>query len=986
VSGPIKTGRTPLVGRQQERDRLKERLAAAREGRGGVVLMAGEPGIGKTRLLLELADEARAQGWVVLAGCAYESEGAPPFLPFSQALRGYVRVCPPQQLRSVIGPDNLGAMLLVPEVRELLPDLPAAFPLPAEYERHRLFESICDCLLRIGRATALADGTGLLLVLDDLQWADRPTLLLLAHLALRVVTPSELFGPYASILVAGAYRSPEVGRNHPLTDVLAHLTRAWQPVPLELARLQVSEVATLVDSLLEAPAAPAVAEAICQRTEGNPFFVGQIVRHLQAEHRDLADPRTAAGDWGVPAGVRQVIGTRLARLSADANAVLEAGAVFGDGFSFEVAGAMSGIDEPALMDALEEALQASMIREEGEAYYFTHALIRQTLYDDLSLPRRQRLHLQSGMAIERLHRRNLDRHAESLAMHYRLAGPAADAEKALEYTLRAGELALAVFAWEAAAGHWSAALGLMERHGVEPARRAELLDRLGELMVTTGLDHAGGIAHLQSALALSEQAGAGERAAETHCRLGRALSTFPPTRDIPRALAHFRAAEGVLGGGPARPAQVDLYVGLGVAAHWALRMDEALAASGRALEIAERLGNECVWANAALRRGIILIESGAHADGFALLERAWETADRFDIVFVALEAAWHRTLLTWLGDGRAAQAWYQRELAKPRLAQAPDHRRILLGVLSWAHTMAGELSEARSMLDELGPGTDWFTAWPESQLAFRSGDWERAASLLTEERDKARRSGDRLIEWVAGYWLGRVSQARGEVSAAEALWAEGLAIADGQLTYAEVWNRSSLALLYAETNRLGEARPHLARCRDILDAGEDWRGLAGRVVLAEGAMAAAEGRVAEAAGRFAEAVAIFRCYTLPWDEAEALHAWGRALVAAGRRTAGREQLGAAREIYRRRDAGERWLARVGPTGPPPPSFPDRLTAREVEVLQLLAAGSTNKEIAARLFLSARTVERHIASIFDKIGARRRVDATAYALRHGLLPL
>ena len=838
-------------------------------------------------------------------------------------------------------------------------------------------------------------------MLEDLHWADKPTLLLLQHLARRLAAAE------APLLVAGTYRTVALDRAHPLTEVLADLHRESLCERLVLTALVREEAADLIAGLTGVTPAPAVLEAIYRETDGNPFFVEEIVRHLQAEGRNLADPGAAMGDWGIPEGLRQVIDRRVSRLSALTIRLLHAAAVLGDGFTFDLLAAVSGTDErgagddSSLLDALEEALAAGILREEGGSYHFSHSLIRQTLYDGLSLLRRQRLHLRAAEAIEAIHAptasgRSLTPLLPALAMHYRLAGTAADPAKAIDFAERAGEAATAVFAWEEAAAQWQAALELMGRRADPPERRVLLLERLGDLMYFTGLDYEKGIGYLEEALKLHEELGQTERAAQLHLRLGEYLSAIPVLRNIPRALAHHRAAEAVLGRGPEGPDLAALYIGLASTAFFSVRIDEALSASRRAREIAERLGDEVLQAHAAALHGYHLFAGGRLAEGRALLEHAWETADRLNHVFVSfLAAVWLGYGSRLLADPREAQRWCLRELARPRLAQAPDPRGSLMNLLGSVYALAGELAEARRLPPEAGRLR--IPTMLEAEVFLWDGAWEEAAALAAEQQEVMRRAGDRWLETHFTAALARVRRAQGEDDRAEALLREGLEIAvAGPCPVLEMRFRPELALLHAETGRAREALPHVDRCRAILATGEDWRGVAGRVSLAEAVTSAGatngSSLPAEAERQFEEAIAVFRRYGLPWDEAETLECWARALLAAGRRAAAGEKLAAALELYRRRGAGSRWLERIGalqeryaPRRAPSvvPAYPDNLTEREVEVLRLLAGGRTSREIADELVLGVRTVDRHLSNIYAKIGARGRAEAIAYALRHDL---
>jgi predicted ATPase len=291
--------RPPLIGRETELTFLREQLARASQGEGSVALVAGEPGIGKTRLLAELAERARSDGWTVLSGAAYDTAGMPPYLPFIEALRSHLRTTPPDRLHAQLGSSAATLVLLLPELDGRLPNLPAVPPVSPEQERYRLFEGVCDAIEGIARAGE----TGLLLLLDDLHWADAPSLQLLQHLSRRLAG--------VPLLVVAAYRSVGAAPSPTFVATLAALARTAPATPLVPAPLGPDDTSELVEHVAGQAVAVPVAITIHQTTEGNPFFIGELVRHLQADGRDLSDAGIAGDAWTVPELIRQVIAARL---------------------------------------------------------------------------------------------------------------------------------------------------------------------------------------------------------------------------------------------------------------------------------------------------------------------------------------------------------------------------------------------------------------------------------------------------------------------------------------------------------------------------------------------------------------------------------------------------------------------------------------------------------------------------------------------------
>jgi DNA-binding CsgD family transcriptional regulator len=968
--------RTPLIGRDRELSTLARLLDEARRGYSGIVLVAGEPGIGKTRLLFEFAERARAADWHVLLGHAYDTEGLPPYLPFIEALHDYFRTCRPDEVR-----EHLAGM--PPDVVRLLPELVRGLaPLPAERpprstatarrdpegERYRLFESICGVLLNIARSAV----TGLLVCLDDLHWADPPTLQLLLHLARKI--------DGAPVLVVCSYRSAASGGGQPLLDALADLSRERLRQRLELSALSRDELGSLVASL-GGVTAPAVVEVIHRQTGGNPFFARELVRHLQDQGHDLSRANLATTDWGVPAGVHQVIGKRLSRLSRQANQLLQAGAVLGEPLMFNALGAMLELDPPSLLDVLEETVRGGLIREEGEQYHFSHALVRETLYRGLTLARRKHLHLAAASAIERVHAPLLERHLGELAVHLDRAGELADPDKTIDYAERAGEAASAVFAYEEATAHWRAALRQMERHGVELGRRARLLERLGDLTYLAGLDYDAGIAYMLRALQLYEQLEQPEQVAHVHSRLGSALSTLPESWDLPRAVHHYRQAEAILARGSPSAALGYVYAGLAQVACWDVQVQEGLDASFKALEIAERLQDDLLWAHAAMIRGAHLFSSGRIRDGLSFMHRAWQTADRLNDPVAFFATFLGSAFASWSGDPAEVKLWCERELARPRLSQAPGQRKRFLARLAAAHASTGDLPLARSLIRLGEPSYD---AW---EVLFRSGDWEQCELLASRRVDASQRGAERAFAFEATYDLARLRRVQGQSEMARALLEQGLVVAiDGGERAYELGVRSLLAQLCAEHGRLPDARRHLVEAAAIASNGEDWRGLAGQLHLAEGVVAISQGRVEEASLHFHRSIDTYRRHAFPWGEAEVQLAWARGLRNAGQAVSAADKLRCAHEIYRRYGAGEAWLQRLeGERGAEhPAAYPNGLSEREVEVLRLIVAGLTNRQIGDALVISLNTVARHVSNIFAKTGVANRAEAASFAHRHGLI--
>jgi tetratricopeptide (TPR) repeat protein len=446
-------------------------------GEGRLLMLVGEPGIGKTRTALELATYARMRGAQVLWGRCYEGEGAPPYWLWVQAVRAYVRERDAAALRAELGAGAAEIADVVPDVRQRLPDLGQAAAIDdPQQARFRLFDSLTAFLRSAARTQPVV------LVLDDLHWADEGSLRLLEFLA------HELAGE--RLLVIGTYRDVELSRRHPLSRTLAELSRERLFDRLVLRGLARDDVGRFIETTCGLVPPAELVAAVYAQTEGNPLFVTEVVRLLMQEGELAAERIAARESWSVriPEGVREVIGRRLDRLSERCNETLTVAAVVGREFGLDqLERLIADLSAERVLEVVEEALAARVIEELPRVpgrYQFTHALIQETLAEELSLTRRVRLHAQIAEALEELYAPDADRHAAELAHHFGAAQTLLGPDKLVHYSFLAGEAALAAHAPEEALAQFERALAARGDAAMDD-QIAELLFGLGRAQVAT---------------------------------------------------------------------------------------------------------------------------------------------------------------------------------------------------------------------------------------------------------------------------------------------------------------------------------------------------------------------------------------------------------------------------------------------------------------------------------------------------------------------
>ena len=724
-----------LVGRDDQLAALDGVLAGARGGRGRVVLVAGEPGIGKTRLAEEAARRGTAAGIRVAWGRCHEGDGAPALWPWAQVVRQLAAELAPGQLAAMLGPSAAWLGQLMPELAE--PARPAG-PLPVAdlgAARFQLNQAVAGLLRRA------AETRPLLVVVDDLHWADVPSLSLLAFLA------GELKD--ARLVVVGTYRDVEALPGRPLADTLGALAREPVVERIPLGGLDRAGVARLIGAAIGGRPAEPLVQAVADRCGGNPFFITELLRLLQSERQLAAPDAAAAARRDIPVGVRDVLRRRLARLPAQTGTVLMVAAVAGRGFDLDLVEAVTGLDDEAALDAAEAAVLAGLVIEDDRAagrYRFAHALVRETIYEDISRARRARLHARVADALVATRGAEPEPAAE-MAYHCWQAAPVIGAGRALPHLLRAGEQAAAQLAYEAADEHFERALELAGQLPASPQateQEIHIAARLGTVrLVMRGFADPDAAQALARARSLAVRTGRRGEPADgrwalfmSHLlrselgptqELGAELITLGSERNDPallsaghrqvgtvalfrgdlqqaqdhleRALAASRdIAPGVPGDAPVEPT-LACQGALGVARAYQGHADAALRLTGQAVGSARRLGDPLglvfalfcdAWAATVAEAVTRVLDSATEQAALIAKHgfRQWGIAPQFFRGWAEARS----------GDPRRGERRIRAALAEMDATGTSEFRPFALGLLAEAQLLAGRPAEAGDTL------------------------------------------------------------------------------------------------------------------------------------------------------------------------------------------------------------------------------------------------------------------------------------------------
>jgi DNA-binding CsgD family transcriptional regulator len=986
-----------LVGRAAYFEATQDLLARARAGHGGMLLLAGEAGIGKSRLVREMSAHAAGHGMQAFQGNCFEPDRTLPYGPLLDALRAVLREYPAEDLAAELGTHAPVLAQLIPELDAVLPQTASRPRLDAEQEKRHLFEALAQCFLR------LAARRPLLLVAEDIHWSDDSSLEFFLYLAHRIAAQP--------LVLALTYRSDEV---HPaLGHFLAGLDRERLATELTLDPLTREDEGAMLRAIfgLRRSVRAEFLDTLYALTEGNPFFLEEVLHALlsagsigtAAEAWDRVPPK----ELHIPRTVQDTVRRRMGQLSAEARDLLTFAAVAGQRFDFALLERLTGRSELELLRQIKELMAAQLVVEQSaERFAFRHALTRQSVYRGLLARERRALHRQVAESLEALYADALDAHLADLADHYSEGGVW---DKALEYARLVGERALALNAPHAAVEQFTRALDAAGHLGASAP--SELYQARGHANETLG-DFEGALADYEAGL---EQA----RAAEDHqAEWGAllALAQLWAGRDYGQTGVYVRRAL-ELAQAVDQPSLVAR--SLNRLANWYLNVDEPAAARRyhrEALASFEAQGDLRGVAETLDLLGMASMLSGDMVRATAHYQRAVELFRALDhrrglsssLAGLTIRSATFQSTAMILPEATLAAAARGGEEAA-RLARdigwrANESFALWVTGLCYGpageYTRAFELAEAGLRVAEEIGHRQWIVGgrYALAELYRDLLAFEQARELLEVALPEARAIGSGHWTCVSAATLGAVLIAQGHLEEAEAVLDAALppgraAQAHGQrlvwcarieLRLAQRTPERALAL----ADELLAATPHASGERMPL-----------RLALLRGQALAALHRTGEAESDFLVAKAIAETHgarTVLWriwlalgyldaeerrtGDATRAFATARGLI---------EQIAATVPDPAVREA---FLHRAATLLPAPVAVPARraasaggLTSREREVAVLVAAGKSNRAIADELVVSERTVESHVTNILGKLGFSSRAQIAAWVVEHDLRP-
>ncbi len=755
---PVAVREIQLIDRVEEMEVLRAAVDSAMNGQGGVILLYGEAGIGKTRLARELGAYARSCGMQVLWGrcpALFRIDGVPPYVLWEEVIRDYLEISTPEQLFRVIGSYPIEVSKLVPELKHKLRTFPQSFPLSPEHSRDRLFEAVSQFVTNISREAPL------LVVLDDLQWTDQSSLLLLHYLARGVHKES--------LLLLGAYRDTHVDDQHPLSSVLTELNRERLLQPIPLKRMSLNDVSEMISQILgQDDVSTEFCELVYEKTRGNPFFVEEVIRSLREEEVIYR----VKNRWKIkqvskiefPKTVRSVIKTRVGRLDNEGQNALTIASFLGKDFTYEAMHATVGIEEDKLVEIMEKMLKTGLLKESvirGEAVYsFADVIVRDVVREEVSFLRRKKLHGAVGRALEQIYAEEIDENSGELAYHFLESG---DKTKALGYFLKAGERAQQVYAFAEASSFFQRALELLEEKKENLKEKVRIVEKLADLKGWVG-EFEVSKEYANKALALWNQIGDKKSIARVHAKIASAIWQYIGDRD--KASEHHRMALEILEKEPESVELASLYEDI---SHMLWRtgksVEESLSWARKAFKLAERLGDPEVLTGCHNDLGTLSMKLGEFEKALSHYEQGLKIALENNVVGYAVALYNNLSELYFYGaEFQKAYETVQKGSEFVREIGSLYGLTWLNVLLGWAYFSMGELQRAASIFENVLVLAKKIKYPPNISGALNGlgrcyqffGEWEKSQQCLTEARDIAERVGEYQFSGLAILWLGEL--------------------------------------------------------------------------------------------------------------------------------------------------------------------------------------------------------------------------------------
>jgi DNA-binding CsgD family transcriptional regulator len=966
-----------FIGREDELLWLQERLEEARRGQGDIVFIAGEAGVGKSRLLTELVTRGQYAEIRVLEGRCSLFESALPYAPFIEAFRGLFHSRTPSEIHSLAG-DYAGEVIrLLPELTQLIPGVRLNPPLSPPEERSRLFESLYQILRQVAAESPL------ILTIEDLHWADPASLELLHFLGRRLRRDRWL--------VLATYRPEELAQAETLKRVREELSRGRLAQELALGPLNAAETGELLRETLGAlaPAGEALATWVYHSSEGNPFFTEEILRSLietSDAHIHRLD-QDALSAMAVPATIRDAILARMRPLGAEARGILAAAAVLGRSFDLAAVQTITGLAGETVTQPFMNLLSVQLVRADRIPlrYVFRHHLIRETVLESLPPDTRRSLHQRVGELLEG----GPSPPPQILAYHFNRSG---DRNRTVRYAMAAGSEAAAVHA------HWDATqyYGIaLEALAQEPSRlRLQATESLGDAWVALG-DYTAALESYGEMRQLAEGLTLPGEVARAHRKIG----AVEDDKAAGSGTLALRQGLRVLTGVDDAAEEATIWALLSNAS-WTMGQHRRGIDEGRAaVAAAERAGSPGPLGRAYRNLGSNLYAVGQTEEARDCHERALTLARRAEDLVGELAALNSRGRLA-MERGDFAQARGDLEQARELIVRTGSGQEALnlVARCNLAHLLMlegawdeselafnGLLTESRHRYEGHYPFTG--VAIHLATIHLLRGRYDEARALLDEARTATDAQSSALIQTVASNRLAALELRRGSAQLAKVLLQRPIQVAEAS-GFSGVETADNLRLLSEACLHMGDLAEAGTWADKAAEVAACFPLLAPAVARTKGRIAAQFGTLDEAAEHQRAALEILRSTPQPYQEALVRHDLGVCLLRRSKprdRAAARTELTRALTIFERLGAtpdaeGTRQaLQRIGgraPTG-------GALTQREREVLTLVADGLSNAAIAARLFIAERTVEVHVSHIRSKLNLESRTQITAWAVQRGL---